>query len=1018
MSSRARACRRSGVWSSPRFFLLAVTNIIFALFVLSVSATSAYAQQSATATLSGRIFDQNGAVISGAQVTATQKATGFKRETTTNEDGLYTLSNLPPGEYEVRVQAAGFAAKVSQSPVVLQVGQNVNFDTKLEVGAKTATVTIDQVGNLPLLDTLSSKVDGVINQKEIESLPLNGRNFLELALLVPGNSPAPNFDPTKTNTVVISSAGQLGRGGNVTVDGADNNDDVVGGAVQNISQEAVQEFQIATNRFSAELGRSGSSVINIVTRGGTNEFHGSGSLYFRDRKLQGLPATFDRTVGQDPPFDREQYALALGGPVKKNKAWFFGAFEYRNQDGATLVGARDLATRTIRRGFADAPLNDLLFTTREDFSPTGVDRLSFRYSLEREDDVAASTLIRSIGSASQRQAGRNNTHSFLANYSRVLGPRSVNNFSFSFNSFINRTVPVTPGPQLTFPSLQDGASFRVPQQTRQKRLQLNDTFSMVRGNHTINVGGEIQRVTSDFNLGVFQQGRIELIEDFPDFDRDGNGRVDDNDLLFAVTLRSAVPDRPLIIPNANNTYFAAFVQDDWRVRPRLTLNLGLRYEIDTDVKNISGLSNLNPLILPFLQGTRSRDRNNFGPRVGFNYATRDERTSIHGGYGIYYDRVTLEVISLERGLDGRALPIAVRPGNLFFINPQDLFDPVKGVFPPGAPTLANPFTGDVIPGAGAGGINIIDNGLQNPMVQQMNLGVQRELARNFVARADYIHNFGTHFIIGRTIGVVDNRVVGGPDLVKNLESSVKTKYDGLLLSLEKRFSNRYQFRASYTLSKAFNYANDDQIPFSNGPVDRYNLQLEYGPTPNDARHRFTFSGVLDAPYGIRLSPIFTLASGVPMDILLPDGSSRIPSLQRNAGGRLFHTGAELNAFITQLNASGGVGGQPLPLVSDDARFSDSFSSFDLRASKIFRFGERFTVEPMAEVFNLFNVTNVLGVSNVNYSGFSNVLVRDSNDPASAGFLRSSSFGRPVTTAGGFFGSGGPRAFQFAARVTF
>ncbi len=155
-----------------------------------------------------------------------------------------------------------------------------------------------------------------------------------------------------------------------------------------------------------------------------------------------------------------------------------------------------------------------------------------------------------------------------------------------------------------------------------------------------------------------------------------------------------------------------------------------------------------------------------------------------------------------------------------------------------------------------------------------------------------------------------------------------------------------------------------------------------------------------------------------MDILLPDGASRIPALQRNAGGRLFHTGAELNAFITQLNAAGGVAGQPLPLVSPDARFSDGFSSFDLRLSKTFKLGERVRVEPIAEVFNLFNVTNVLGFSNVNYSGFSNVLVRDSNDPSSAGFLRSSSFGRPVTTAGGVFGSGGPRAFQFAARVTF
>lgn len=985
------------------------------IFVL-VLTTSSHAQPAATGSLTGRVFDPNGAVVPGAQVTATQTATNLKRETTTNNEGLYVLAGLPPGEYELRIQANGFATKTSSSPILLQVGQSKTVDGTLELGSMSGVV--DLVGEIPLIDANTSAVDGVISKREVESLPLNGRNFLELALLIPGNSPAPNFDPTKTNTVVISSAGQLGRGGNVTIDGADDNDDVVGGAVQNISQEAVQEFQFATNRFSAQLGRSGSSVVNIVTKSGGNDFHGGGSFYFRSKSLQGLPATFDRTLNQTPPFDREQYAVAVGGPIKQNKAWFFGSFEYRNQNGAALVGTRNPATRSINRGFATAPLHDTFTTDRLDWQPAAKDHIYGRYSLEREDDIAPSSLIRAIGSASERQASRNTTHSFLVNYTRVLNSRAVNSLSFSLSRFANVIEPVTPGPQLTFPSIQDGASFRVPQGTKQRRIQFSDTLTLVRSNHTLNFGGEIQRVRGDFDLRVFQQGRIEFIEDFPDFDRNGDGKVDDNDLLFAVTLRSDHPTQPLLIPDASNTYIAGFVQDDWRVRPQLTLNLGLRYELDTDVKNISRTNQLNPIILPFLHGTRGKDKNNFGPRAGFNYSSKDGRMSIHGGYGIYYDRITLEIQSLERGLDGRALPIDVRAGNVFFIPPQFLFDPVNGKFPPAAPTLANPFSGFLLPGAGAGGINIIDNGMQNPMVQQTNLGIQRQFGHDYVLRADYLHNFGTHFIIGRAIGQIFNPVVGGPDVVKNLESSVKTRYDGLLLSFEKRFSHRSQFRASYTLSKAFNYANDDQIPFSNGPIDPNNLKLEYGPTPNDQRHRFTFSGVFEIPYGIRLAPIVTIASGVPMDIMVPDGSQRIPQLQRNAGGRLFHNAGELNTAIKQINAAGGFGGQPLPLVSDSARFNDSFSSFDLRLSRLFKIGERVRIEPIAEVFNLFNVTNVLGVSNVNYSGFSNVLVRDSNDSTSTGFLKSSSFGRPVTTAGGVFGSGGPRAFQLAARITF
>ncbi len=991
---------------------------ILTFLFLTGSIFPVFAQQAATATLSGRVTDPNGAVIAGAKVTATQKATGAKRGTVTNAEGLYALTNLAAGNYEIVVEAQGFKTKVSMREITLQVGQAQTLDAQLEVGVVSEKI-VDLVIEMPVVNTFSSIVAGTIETKQVERLPLNGRNYLELALLVPGNAPAPNFDPTKTGSVLISSVGQLGRGGNITIDGTDNNDDAVGGPLVNIPQDAAQEFQVATNRFSADLGRSASSVINVITKAGSNDPHGSFSFFERDGRLQGLPATFDRNNPQ-PPFDRQQYAAALGGPIKKGSAWWFGAFEYRNQDGAVLVGERDVAARQIRRGFAPAPHNDLLGLARVDLKPADHDNLTFRYAIERLEDVGATKLDRAIGSASQRQRLDNDHQAFLANWVRVFTPTVVNDFSFSVNNFSNATDPLTTGPQLTFPSIQDGVSFRVPQATKINRLQFSDALSMVRGEHTIKFGGDVQRVDALFDLGVFQQGRIEFVQDFAQADFNGDGKVDDNDLLFAVTLRSSKPSQSLTIPDADNNHFAFFAQDDWRVSRGLTLNLGLRYELDTNVNNNSWYANRNPIVQSFYRGERRRDANNFAPRIGFNWAARDGKTSVHGGYGIYYDRITLEIASLERGLDGRALAIEVRAGNAL-TDPSGapiFIDPATGRFRPFAPTLGNPFTGFILPGAGASGVNIIDNNLQNPMVQQFNLGVQRELARDLVARADYLHNLGTRFIIGRTIGVVNNPVVGGPDRVVNLESSVKTKYDGLLLSVEKRFSKGYQFRASYTLSKAFNYANDDQIPFSNGPVDPNNLRLEYGPPPNDRRHYFTFSGAAELPYGFQIAPILTLASGVPMDILLPDASSRVPVLQRNAGGRLFKTGAELNAFLTRFNAAGGVNGQPLPLVRDDARFNDNFSSLDLRLSKVIRLSDRARLEPIIEVFNLFNVTNILGVSNVNYSGFSNVLARDSDKPADPGFLRSSSFGNPVTTAGGVFGSGGPRAFQVAARFSF
>jgi hypothetical protein len=946
------------------------------------------------------VTDPQGSVIQGAIVFATQTSTGAQRRTVTTDEGLYVLPGLEAGEYEVRVQAGGFAEK-RYGGVVLLVGQNVTLDSTLDVVTVQESVLVSG-DEVPLVNTTTSVVDGVVTPREIEGLPLNGRNFLELAFLIPGNAPAPIFDPTKVDRIAISSAGQLGRGGNIMIDGGDNNDDVVGGPLQNISQDAIQEFQIATNRFSAEYGRSASSVVNVVTKSGTNELHGSAAFFFRNRHLQGLPATFDRRL-EEPPFDREQYSVTAGGPVVKDALFWFGSFEYRNQDDAVLVGSRDFATRSIQRGLAEAPLDNLLATVRGDWNPSESDSVDVRYSFEKADFTGRSTLIREIGSETQREESRNRYHSALARWTHTLTPTAVNSLSFSWSDFDNRIDPVVRAPQLTFPSLQDGTSFRIPQGTRQTRLQLADTVSLALGQHSLRLGGEVHWIDADFDLEVFQQGRIELLEDFPAFDRNGDGQTNDDDLLFAVTLRSAFPDRPLLIHDADNTYVGLYVQDDWRVHPRFTLNLGLRYELDTDVKNVSRVDELNPLILPFTKGGRERDKNNFGPRVGFNWdVTGEGRTSIRGGYGIYYDRVTLQIQSLERGLDGRALPVEVRAGNVFFMDPE------TGMFPPIAPTLSNPFTGFILPGAGASGINIIDDDLQNPSIQQFNIGIEHQFGDDFVAQVEYLRNLGTHFIIGRTIGTVFNPVVGGPDRVVNLESSVNTIYDGLLVSVEKRYSDRYQLRASYTLSKAFNYANDDQIPFSNGPADPSNLRLDYGPTPNDQRHRFVLAGQGELPGSVLLSVLWTASSGVPMDIVLPDGS-RVPGLQRNAGGRLFDTGAELNAYLTTLNA----GGASLPLVRDDAQFSDGFNSVDVRLSRPFRLGETARLEPIVEIFNLFNVTNVLGVSNVNYSGFSNVLVPDSDNPAT-----SSSFGQPITTAGGVFGSGGPRAFQLAARFIF
>jgi outer membrane receptor protein involved in Fe transport len=958
--------------------------------------------QTAVSTLSGRVLDQNGDAASGATVTAHNTATSAEWSATAGNDGRFVLQFLPPGTYDVEVTLTGFSTWRAPG-LALGVGQDVHLDPRLRVNAIGETVVVEARAR-----PVTSAIDGMLTAGQIEALPLNGRNFLELALLVPGNEPTPTFDPTKSNTVLVSSAGQLGRGGNVMIDGQDNNDDVVGGPLMNLPIEAVQEFQIATSRFGADLGRSGSSAINIVTRSGANRTRGTASLFARNGSWTARPATLDSTE-DIPPFDRQQVSGSFGGPLRQGSLFWFGAGEFRNQDGGVLVGAREAATRTIPRSFADAPLDDGLWSFRVD-GGSPASRVMLRYAGERSSDTSASAVERAIGSATQRQDGSNRFNAVLGSWTTARSSTFVNALNASVSTFVNQTVPVATLPQWTFPSIQDGASFRMPQETRQTRFQVADAASLLRGSHALKFGGEVQRVAGEFRLGVFRQGRVELIEDFPAFDRNGDGRVDDNDLLFAVTLRSGNPDQDLYLPDSSSTHIAGFAQDDWAVSDRLSLNIGLRYELDTDVNNQSRVDELNPIVLPFVHGERQRDLNNFGPRLGFTYAVTPS-TMVHGGYGTYYDRIVLQIQSLERGLDGRALPVEVRAGNLYFM------DPATGRLPPGAPSLANPFTGFILPGAGASGINIIDSHLQNPTVSEFNLGVDRS-AFGMHFRVDGMHAQGTRFLIGRTVGEVFNPVVGGPDRVVNIESSARTQYDALLTSAERQFAGGHGIRVAYTLAKALNYANDDQIPFLNGPIDPNDLARESGPTPNDRRQRLVASGQALLPGRVSLSGIWTIASGVPMDIMMPDGQTRVPTLQRNAGARYFSSAADLNAYIRQANAAGGVNGVLLPQVSNEARFSDSFNALDLRVSRVFSLGARTRIEPMLEVFNLFNVTNILGTTNVNYSGFANVLTRDSENPASPDYLRSSRFGTPVTTAGGVFGSGGPRALQLAARVTF
>ena len=555
-----------------------------------------------------------GAPLAGARVVATRTATAAVRETTTDSAGRYALASLAPGEYRVSIEMPGFAPKTLDR-VVVEVGRRVPADAVLDVSGGAEAVTVEE--RVMPVATGSSLVGGVVSSGVVENLPLNGRNFLELAFLFPGNAPAPNFDPTKSNTLAISSAGQLGRGGNITIDGQDNNDDVVGGPLANLPQDAVQEFQMATNRFSAEQGRSAASAVNVVTRSGTDAFSGTATFLYRDDALQGLPATFDRSSGAGAPVlpravlgdarraDRARQGLVVRGGRVPQPGRRRPGRRARHRDAHDPPGAGAGAAHRLPRPGARRRA-----------------RLGERHAQpalrggrpERHRRPARST-ARSAPPRSARRAATSTSRA-SSTWTRTLGQASVNTLRASYSDYRNSIEPVVPGRQLTFPSVQDGASFRVPQGTTQKRWQVSDSLSWVKGAHTLRFGGEAAHTDGAFDLGVFRDGRVEMVQDFPQFDLNRDGVVNDDDLLFAVTLRSGKPDQDLVLDDCSSTYLAGFVQDDWRLTPQLTLNLGLRYELDTNVKNISGYGDTNPIVAPFYQGTRGRDLDNFGPRVG------------------------------------------------------------------------------------------------------------------------------------------------------------------------------------------------------------------------------------------------------------------------------------------------------------------------------------------------------------------------------------------------------------------
>jgi hypothetical protein len=958
--------------------------------VLAVS--FAWAQVN-TATLNGLVQDPQGAAVAGAKITARNTATGQERAAQTSTDGTFTITALAAGPYDVTADAQGFG-KAIQKGITLQVGTAYAANFSLKVAGVTQEIAVSAESGA--VDVSTSTVEGVVSQRSIDQLPLNGRNFMELAFLLPGNSLAPSFDPTKARAVEVSSLGNLGRGTNTTVDGTENNDFQIGGVSMNFTQESIAEFQVVTGRFSADLGRAGFNALNVVSKSGSNNFHGGGFFFVRDDALQAV-GPFG---GKKPPFDREQFGGSIGGPIKTDKAFFFFAIERTREQGATTAGRRDTATKTIAQSFASTPFRETLLSGKTDWHPTVQDSFSFRYSLQKNNGTDPGTSRNGLlQDPNNFEDQRNTFHQFVANWTRVLNPRMVNNLGFNLLYSENRIQPLNTDPQIVFPSINVGANFRADQGNIQHRLEFKDDFSWTKGKHTLKFGADYSHLSlpEPTNFNLFGPGLVFVLCDFAGDSGCPSATTDAEipvafSLINSQTLTSGFPGFGIrgAIPATGDDTLGLYLQDDYRVTPYLTLNLGVRWEYDNDFIGKHQVNQFQP-------GSRSADKADFGPRIGFAWdPTHNGKTSVRGGYGLYYDHNVIETRQLELLVDGVRLPIVVSAG--------------------GGCTLANPFC-SVLPG-GPPDIQVTANNLRQPFVHQFSAGFQRELLKDLVLTADYIGTRGRHF--QRQVEV--NKQFSGPPVNPSFGAVIETQtiantlFDGLLVTADKRFSRRFQLLGSYTLSRSINQDNDllGFISISSLPT---NPGIDTGPAPNESRHRFVLSGVFDLPYGIQFSPILTTFSSVPVNIVqnadfsggFGTGFNRLPGLGRNAGNRTVTTGADVNKIIDAFNADPAlvaIHGGPIAPVDPNVNLSHPFFTFDFRLIKRFTFKEHYKLEVGAEAFNIFNHVNILGIANSNYSGLQNN-------------VENGNFGKPLgVTPGGVFGTGGPRAFQFLAKFRF
>ncbi|HEY3940664.1 MAG TPA: TonB-dependent receptor [Bryobacteraceae bacterium] len=968
------------------------------LLGMLVGGAALEAQVNATATLIGTVTDKSNAVVPGAGIKIVSAETGATREATTNDSGQYRFDLLPVGTYEVTITAHGFGTAVFQK-VGLAVSQTTTIDATLSPSSQTAVVTVESTG-APLVDTAKTDVSLPISTREIQDLPLNGRDFVNLAYLAPGARPVDSYDPTKKRIGVFAVDGSSGRNVNVTVNGVDDKDNTVGGPVMQLPLEAVDSFQISTQRFSAANGRSEGALITSITKSGTNQLHGS--LYFFDRN-QAMNANdyFDKQSNNPKPdYGRQQFGGSIGGPIRKDKDFIFFALERERE--ATSIAASPTAVSELTlakaNGFAAEPVSaiptpyfDWRYNGRLDHRFNDNNNLSIVYSNQNNTGLNDQS-----SSLSDLTGGNFTTNQLIlasVNLSSVITPSIVNSATVGYQYWNNLIDSKIRADNITFGGGETlGTNVNVPQQSFQKKWQFKDDISITHGKHNFKVG--LDYLDEPVLGGFFENNPTPTITFFAD---PSKILSDTADYPLGFQTPGAVSS---IAETAGNPYFilstkmlGLYFQDDWKVSRRLTLNLGLRYDRDYNLNGASaqplarGYLALKAINSPYA-GIPQDDTKDFSPRVGFAYdLAGNGKHVIRGGFGLYYGQIfeNIPLFMIQQAnptiftsvlsLSNPAAPQAgVAPStsadkvpgtNKLLSQWQYGIDPIPAIPPP--PTQL----------AAGSTARVMDPNYHNPYTEQFNIGYSWLLNDSNVIEVDYVHVLGLRedkavninykqFDSSTRVLTSAFAAAGLPILssITDLTSWGRSRYDGLDIAYRRRFAKRFSLNASYVLSRALAYRGA-AASYSSAPSNYTNwlASYDFGPTPSDETHRFTLSGVFELPWGIRFAPILQAASARPYTPVQGTdylgygngGTSEQAVLLNNAPNNYLATASYTQAQLQQCLSA-----NSCHISGYDSARGSPFIQLDARVSKLFHIRERMTLEFFFQAFDLTNRANFGG----------------------------------------------------------